>query len=363
MIFLGAGFRPEKHPTRVIEEATSRQSAQFALARANELQVYLNLLRHHPIAGKSNVLKLFLTFPDHIGVAWPEVSPSLMTRIQEVGSSTANKFSEVMSEPAADGEDNAEMLALASSEGLRISTVAQAVPKMEGTVSLLQEHSERASNVGLELSRLIKTVLADDSETEMIMPIEILANGLLRSGRRSKTLVSDINSFLAPFILQYKLCRYERLAFADRKAALTKRREIRQKADNHAKKLMMQQRTLQYEGSVTTLDRIETAAAVYDECAQEANRHADEIAQIIQSEVNRNTTIRRAQWSNSLQQIAVSMTKACSERRIIWENAKESFLNEFPEMTNYNNTIHTTTPTRPPPPQMPLPTTPFPSHS
>lgn len=339
--------RPEKHPTRMMEEATSRQSAQFALGRANELEVYLNALRKHPIAGRSNVLKLFLQLPDHIGTAWPEVSSSLLTRFQEVTATTASKFNEaaagVMSEMNHDqqmaaGEDSAEMLALASSEGLRIGSVLQAVPKMEGGTILLNDQAEQSSTVGLELSRLIKTVLANN-HSDMIPSLEVLSNALMRSGRRSSRLVTELNAALAPFLLQYRYCRYERMAFADRRSALQKRRDIRQKADAHAKKLMMQQRSLQYQGNMSALERMETNAAIYDECAQDANRLADEIAEIVQFEVHRLTIDRRTEWSAGIKIVAANMKEACAERRAIWEGAKETFMTEFPDFQS-NSSIH-----------------------
>ena len=331
----------------MVEEATSRQSAQFALGRANELEVYLNALREHPIAGCSNVLKLFLHLPDHIGTAWPEVSSSLLTRVQEVTFTTANKFNEaaagVMSEMNRDqqmaaGEDSAEMLALASSEGLRIGSVLQAIPKIMGATMLLNDHAEQSSNVGLELSRLIKTILANN-HSEMIPSLEVLSNAIMRSGRRSKRLVTELNAALAPVFLQYRYCRTERMAFADRRSALQKRRDIRQKADAHAKKLMMQQRSLQYQGNMSALERMETNAAIYDECAQDINRYADNVAETIQSEVHRLSVKRRTEWTAGIKIMAANMKEACAERRAIWESAKTTFMTEFPDFQS-NSSIH-----------------------
>ena len=58
--------RPDKHATRALEEASTQQSAEFAVQRARELKQYLNALAQHPVAGQSQVLRLFLGLQDDI---------------------------------------------------------------------------------------------------------------------------------------------------------------------------------------------------------------------------------------------------------------------------------------------------------
>jgi ABC-type uncharacterized transport system permease subunit len=46
-------------------------------------------------------------------------------------------------------EDNVELLALPSSEHLRMGAVPQAVPKLEGTVTLLKEQGDAVGAIGV----------------------------------------------------------------------------------------------------------------------------------------------------------------------------------------------------------------------
>ena len=124
--------------------------------------------------------------PDHLGVAWPEVSSSILTRLTEAGTSTAVKVAEGTSAVIAElnnenqimaGEDNSELLALAQSEGLRINGVLQSVPKVENAVALIAEQSQRMNSNGMEIQKLVNSVLAQ--ETEFKVPFEVLASGLL----------------------------------------------------------------------------------------------------------------------------------------------------------------------------------------
>mmetsp|Transcript_13576 Transcript_13576/g.24545 ORF Transcript_13576/g.24545 Transcript_13576/m.24545 type:complete len:742 (-) Transcript_13576:137-2362(-) len=149
--------RPDKHPARAIEEATARQSSDFAQQRSNELSVYMNALVHHPHAGLSPEVKLFLTLQDHIGTAWPEVSSSAFTRMTAVGTATVEKLTDTMdgmlselgtAQQVAAGEDSAEILALAAYEGRRIGAVSSSVPKVEGAVGLIRDRSNEQISEG-----------------------------------------------------------------------------------------------------------------------------------------------------------------------------------------------------------------------
>jgi len=70
------------------------QSPEFAIQRANELQIYLNQVARHPIACQSQACRLFLSLQDDLGVAWPEVSSNALTRFSAVGVSATMKFAE-----------------------------------------------------------------------------------------------------------------------------------------------------------------------------------------------------------------------------------------------------------------------------
>lgn len=328
--------RPDKHPARAIEEASASQSAEFAQQRAQELSFYLNALVRHPCAGTAPELKLFLTLQDHIGTAWPEVSSSAFTRLTAVGAAAVEKMSESVdgvlqelgtAQQVAAGEDSADILALAAYEGRRIGAVSSSVPKIENAVALMRERGDRLGATGLETSKLSKDVAWCDRE--LSMPMDVLASALLRCGRRTKRLGLELGAAISPFVIQYRMCRYEQMAFADRRAVLKRRTEARSKADGRAAKLMMNQSSMAYPG---TLDRMETEAAMYDEMATEVAKEADEVALRLQNEVGRIGVLRVKQWDSSMKVIACGFKEACAENAAIWESALEAFKREFPDV-------------------------------
>jgi hypothetical protein len=331
--------RPEKHPARAIEEASARQSSEFAQQRSHELSVYMNGLANHPHVATAPELKLFLTLQDHIGTAWPEVSGSALTRFTAVGTASVEKLADTMdgilselgtAQQVAAGEDNAEILALAAYEGRRIGAVSGSVPKIEGTVNLLKEKGDRCGATGLEMSKLAKDVAWCDRE--LSGPMEILSSALLRSGRRTKRLGMEMGGGIAPFVSQYKLCRYEQMAFVDRRTALKRRSEARSGADRRAAKVMMNQTSMSSMGRLGTLEKMEMEAAMFDEMATEAAREAEEVAARLQSEVGRIGSIRVREWDGCLKVVASGMKEACAENAAIWEAALECFKREFPEV-------------------------------
>lgn len=167
---------PEKHASRAIEEVGAHQSAEFAMQRAVELQNYLNLLIHHPIAQQSVVLRLFLVYQNDLGLEWPEVSNNALTRLANASVGAAVKVSESTAAtklPWQDhgngmmddfGEDNAELMALQNAESIRMGAVLQAVPKLEGAVTLLREQAEQTGSVGMEVGRVAKELEVTDRE-------------------------------------------------------------------------------------------------------------------------------------------------------------------------------------------------------
>ena len=314
--------RPDKHATRAIEEASASQTAEFALQRAQELQVYLNALAQHPIAGRSNVLRLFLALQDDMGTAWPEVSSNAITRLGAVGAGAAVQLAETVVAAEKIPEDNAELLTLTSSEELRMGAVTQAVPKLEGAVTLLKEHGEWSGAVGMELSKLTKEVEASDAE--LSQPLQVLSAGLLRSGRREKRLALELSAAMSTFVSQYKLCKNEKLAFQDRRQALVRCQKERAKADQRAQKLLLNP-------SPDGLDRAERDAVMSDEMAVGAVQEAQEIGLVLKGEVNRVAYQRRTEWSKSMKVVASAMKEASAERVAIWESTRENFLQAFPE--------------------------------
>jgi hypothetical protein len=329
-------LRPDKHATRAIEEASAMQSAEFAMQRAAEMQVYLNDIVHHPHAGKASSLKLFLALQDDMGTAWPEVSSNALTRLGAVSGAAVQNVSDThlpWESNAQDAlEDNAELLALANSEGIRMGAVTQAVPKLEGAVTLMREHGEAAGACGMELNKLSKTVEASDRD--LGVPLDLLSQGLLRYGRRQKRLVLELSAAMNPFITQYKICKYEKTAFQDRRSALQRRVKERGRADVRAQRLMVHQRGLQHQGALGELERLERDASVSDEVAVGAVHYCDVIGATLKSEVNRVAFQRRTEWSKSMKVLCSALKEAAAEHKSIWESTRENFLQAYPEFSS-----------------------------
>ena len=303
------------------------------MQRAAEIQVFLNALVQHPFAGQASSLKLFLALQDDMGTAWPEVPSNALTRFGAVSGAAMQNVTETHM-PWESGsqdalEDNAELLALANSEGIRMGAVTQAVPKLEGAITLLREHGESAGAVGMEFSKLIKAVEASDRD--LGVPMEMLSQGLLKYGRRQKRLALELSAAMNPFVTQYKMCKYEKMAFHDRRAALQKRVKERGRADTRAQRLMIHQRGFRDNGALGELDRLERDASMSDGMAVGAVHHCDIIGDNLKSEVNRVAFERRTEWSKSMKVVCSSMREATAEQKSIWEAKRESFLQAFPE--------------------------------
>lgn len=394
--------RPDKHVSRALEEASTHQSAEFAWQRAAELERYLNSLAVHPEVFGTQSLKMFLGLQDDMGTAWPEVSGNAFTRMSAMGSSAAanlstsgvglfgtaapaattpNQSTGVMSGvmgsvansvgvgelAEAATEESAELLALSSSESVRMGAVLQAVPKLEGAVTLLREQGEGAGAVGMELNRLAKEVLAQ-GDRELSLPLEIFSAGLLRYGRRTKRLGQEIGqATMTAFQLQYKLCRYEKLAWGDRRNALTRKLKERGKADKRAQQLMHHQQRYPPHGGVyggasggqphmnqqlnggNHIDQVVSNAAMSDNMAVQAVRQCDEIGERLRREVNRVSFSRRMDWAKSVKLIASYMKEAASERVAIWESTRDTFLQAFPDYSDDALQWRNVSPTKPVP--------------
>lgn len=351
---------PEKHATRALEEASTSQSSEFALQRAAELQVYLNELVHHPICFKSPVLRLFLALQDDLGTTWSECSGNAFTRIANASVGAAMKVSESTTttklpwqndggtEDIGYGEDNAELLALQGAESIRMGLVQQAVPKLEGAVTLLREYAELTGATGMEMSRLGRELQLTGSEHSQ--PVDVLSAGLLRCGRRSKRLAMELSASIHSFQHHHKICKYEKFAFYDRKHALQRRHKERVKADQRAAQLLMHQRAAysgggpyqQQQYQYGSQDRMAQEAATADLYATDVWNEADYIGLNLKNEVHRCAWNRRNEWTSSLKIIASCMKEAVSERVGIWETVQENFLQLFPnykEAPVYNSEV------------------------
>lgn len=316
--------RPDKHATRALEEASAQQSAEFAMQRARELNQYLNALVKHPVAGQSQVLRLFLGLQDDIGTAWPEVSGNAFTKLGAVAAGMSMKVAETTqltaaNAPAHEWEEDAELLALSSSENLRMGAVSQAVPKLEGAVTVLREQGDAAGAVGMELSKISKLPSNEDFKV-----CDVLSNGLLRHGRRNKRLALELSAAMDSFLQQYKMVRYEKMALQDRRQAIQRKGTYRRGADQRAMYLAQQQRQLQSTGQFGQLNQLERNAIQTDSMANEIVGEAEEIAARLKSEIHRVAIDRRTQWNASMHTVAKAMKEACTERLAIWESTLEA---------------------------------------
>merc|ERR1712023_378456 len=210
---------------------------------------------------------------------------------------------------------------LCSSENLRMGAVSTAVPKIEGTATTYREQGDAAGAVGMELSKVSK--VSDDLKI-----CDVLSNGLLRHGRRTKRLALELSAAMEPFMEQYKLVRYERMAMQDRKQALQRKAKERGRADSRAMYLAQQQRQLQATGQFGQLSQLEQSAVLSDQLALGTVDEAEEIGAILKAEINRVAVQRRTQWNASIKTIASSMKEASSELHAIWQSTLEAFEND-----------------------------------
>jgi len=202
--------------------------------------------------------------------------------------------------------------------------VIQAVPKIEGTIVLVGELGNIMSMNGLEMQKLSNLVVTHDKE--LGRPFDILSSGLLRCGRRTTRLAVELGASAQSFSMQLKLCRYERLAFLDRRSALARRREARKEGEKRSQRLLLHQHSLQSVGRYGTA---ETELPVTDELAMDAIRDADEVGRKLDFEVGRIAQIRRKQWPEDLKVMAANMKESFAERRAIWEGCHKTFMEEF----------------------------------
>ena len=136
---------PDKHKLRAVEEGSSVQTYEFAVARCGDLASYLNGLVKHPALCSSAPLATFLTLTDDIGTSWPEVSSSMMTRLKE-SVATVDIKQKIKAANVGDvTEDDPSMGDLINTEKGKLSVILQAVPKLENATILMKEQSEVGS--------------------------------------------------------------------------------------------------------------------------------------------------------------------------------------------------------------------------
>lgn len=341
--------KPDKHDGRIIEEGLQQQSAQFVAQRAIELQNYLGELAQHPIVGDSEILRLFLTLQDHIGCAWPEVSSSAITRLGHATGKTTSKIVSSLPQggvgqfdPHEAEENNAELLAWATFENVRVNAVVQSVIKVEYAFHLLRELGQISMSLGLELTKLCKLPIINQ-DTEFIIPLDLLAIGAMKSGKRTKQQSLQLMAAVVPFVFEYRQCKYVRMAFNDRRDSLHNKQLAKAKALMRSDRLIQQQKYHlnasasssinhhqgEYNFSMDTLEKMEMEAAVGDETYLKTVEEAEKTGKVLISELCRISARRNKEWKDSIKIMASSFKESCSERVAIWENIKHKMEQTF----------------------------------
>lgn len=222
-------------------------------------------------------------------------------------------------------EEAGDFLTLENLEAARLTQVCQAVPKMEGAMILLHQFCEVTGSMGMEAAKLGKDIAKLDRPLGITWDTMGLA--LLRSARRSKRCVAEIRAALVPFGNEFKMVRMERAAFADRRAVILKRNNLRQDATMKAN-MLHQYRHGGYmttqSGPPTSMERLQMDAHEADQKANEATKEAQDVGLRIQAEVGRLRTARRKQWVAAMKIMAGSMQVSHEEQLAQWTIAKKN---------------------------------------
>jgi len=255
-------------------------------------------------------------------------------------------------DPSTMTEDNADILALATSEGHRIALIHQAMPKITTSLISIQEYADLSNATGMETNALIQALNSiSDTSTDFLPYFNILSQAFLRNGRRTNRFSTELYAALDPFVFEYRQTFNETLAFQDRRTALVKRSTARSNADNIKYRYMQTQQQQQQHQSNTTayglhqstqhqsmgyhtaeeyykqLDQLGMEAAMSDQQATSQNEQVQLIGDVLQKEVHRITHTRRKEFRDSLKVICSSMKEVFNERVAVWENVKQQVVN------------------------------------
>jgi len=322
---------PDKHRGRAVEEGTTQQSAEFAQARSHEISNYLQGLIELPMVNNCEPLKVFLTLQDDIGTAWEEVSTSAVTRLTASATASANKSalnaSYTMNKLNSNEVTDSDPKVFASTQDQLeiISSIHQAVPKLENASVLFREQGERMGDCGMELTKLVNDIKHSDPTT----PIQLLSNSILRGSRRTKRESVEIAAALQPYSYQYRLCDYIKLAIGDRKRIIARRHSLNRRHEEKTLRLRMQKTSPT--ATTDSLRKLELETKNLSAQLSNANDLQNDMGLQILSEFTRVNERRRDDFGRSTKIIASSMLEAARERRAIWEDAKRTFEAEFDE--------------------------------
>lgn len=158
--------------------------------------------------------------------------------------------------------------------------------------------------------------------------MDILASAILRVSTTKRRLSIEVQASMDPFVRKTRLLRMERAAFQDRREAFMKWWTLRLKAEQKAQKIQMYKQN----GIAVQRSKFEAEAVYSESMAMEASKHAEDIGNILQSEVARIRCVRGKEWKSGVKIMAANMKEAYVEQKCIWEEAREHLLQQtFPK--------------------------------
>jgi len=334
--------RPYKFSTQPLEEGHLRQSHDFAKKRATELQNYLNNLLKHPLVAKSSLpdVHLFFTSQDDIGTAWPECSTSTFTRLTAITANLNNKINSgeisTKANSIAMGTDlddtDEELMTLMETECMRMDQVNIAAPKLQASLTLLNDHGEVGSATGLEISKLCKDITGFDSA--LAKSLNVLAIALIKNGRRTKLISTQLDEGgILRFEQECRGVRNELAAFDDRKILVNNMYQKQIKANRALVKYEIKESEVVVWGN-RDLIQLKDDLTQCDEDAVQAMKEAERVGMVLKQEIVRLAIKRRKEYHQSICTIAKDMKKYHADKINIWNEGLAKCQKEFP---NFNS--------------------------
>lgn len=286
---------------------------------------------------------MFLCLESDIGDAWKEVSSSAIVRaMANVQDISVIKDSIQKYNIGNVQDDSTQISDLLTREVERLNATLQAMPKLDGAAMLLKEFGECSGAVGMEFTKLLNDVGkvtvsgAQHSGPDYSLnniALKSLANGLLRSGRRSKRHGLEVGVILEPFFEEERRDYYMRMAMQDRKDAVIKRFASQRNVESKALSLQnARQNAANIQGNASSNNPANLIAKAEDELnganavLKASIESASRIARILTWECERLEKERRRKYLEAVKVLASNSKECCSERVAIWEAAMEAFL-------------------------------------
>jgi len=177
-------------------------------------------------------------------------------------------------------------------------------------------------------NKLVKDTATHQNPNDLI-PLRVLSNTLLRSGRRTKRSALELSAAVMPLIRHHRLCHYTKQALCDRRDSLkTKITAIR---TVEAKTIKVNTARSQG-GDAETVAKAEMELDVCRQVLKQRQADARDVGETLTAEVERIGKERRVEYVNALKVCASSFAQSASENLAIWEKAKQQLDNELGEL-------------------------------